>query len=94
MSAPRWYSEALVDVDWSERQTMATKSEVLDVLPAADPLAHSREVEARVLAGAYERIHAEVVRAQQLGIIDEHGNLLCDDLPDDMQPGAQRDFGG
>jgi hypothetical protein len=72
---------------------MATNPEISEPTPTVeDDLVHMREVEARVLAGAYERIHAEVVRAQQLGIIDEHGNLLSDDLPDDMQPGAERDF--
>jgi hypothetical protein len=73
---------------------MATKPRELDSPPVADDLAHMREVEARVLAGAYERIHASVERAKQLGLIDDKGNLLFTDLPDDMQPGAQRDFGG
>jgi hypothetical protein len=73
---------------------MATNPKVLEPIPAADDLAHVREVEARVLAGAYERVHAEVVRMQQLGIIDEHGNRISKQWPPDMQPGAQRDFGG
>jgi hypothetical protein len=73
---------------------MATKPRELDTPPVADDLAHMREVEARVLAGAYDRIHASVERAKQLGLIDDKGNLLFTDLPDDMQPGAQRDFGG
>jgi hypothetical protein len=51
-------------------------------------------LEARLLAGAAVRIRADIEEAQRLGIIDEHGNLLSDELPEDMQPGAQRDFGG
>ncbi len=73
---------------------MATKPRELDTPPVADDLAHMREVEAHVLAGAYDRIYASVERAKQLGLIDDKGNLLFTDLPDDMQPGAQRDFGG
>ena len=48
----------------------------------------------RMLAGAKDRIHADVLEAQRLGIIDAQGNLLSNELPDDMRPGAQRDFGG
>jgi len=73
---------------------MATKAKQLAPLPVTDDLAHVREVEARVLAGAYERIYASVERAKQLGLIDDKGNLLLTDLPEDMKPGAQRDFGG
>ena len=66
---------------------VATNPKVLEPTPTAeDDLAHMRDVEARVLAGAHERIHAEVVRAQQLGIIDEHGNLLSKEWPPEMQP--------
>jgi hypothetical protein len=73
---------------------MATKPRELDTARVADDLAHVREVEARVLAGAYERIHADMERARQLGLIDEHGNRISKEWPVDMQPGAKRDFGG
>ena len=73
---------------------MATKPEVLDSLPTADETTDFDKVLARVLSGAAERIHASVEHAQQLGIIDATGNLISKDLPKDMQPGAQRDFGG
>jgi hypothetical protein len=52
------------------------------------------EMEARLLAGAQQRINADVAEAMRLGLIDAEGNLLFDDLPEDMQPGAKRDFGG
>ncbi len=51
-------------------------------------------MEVRLLAGAKERINADVAEAMRLGLIDAEGNLLFDDLPDDMQPGANRDYGG
>lgn len=74
---------------------MATDPKVLDP-PASitDDLAQVRKVEARVLAGAYERIHADMERARRLGLIDEHGNRISKEWPADMQPGAKRDFGG
>ena len=51
-------------------------------------------LETRLLKGAAERIRADIEEARRLGIIDEHGNLLSDELPEDMRSGAQRDFGG
>jgi hypothetical protein len=73
---------------------MATKATISGVEPVSEELEDFRALQARLLAGAAERIHASVERAQQLGLIDEHGNLLFTDLPEDMQPGAERDFGG
>jgi len=32
--------------------------------------------------------------AEQLDIVHERGNRWFDDLPEDIQAGAQRDFGG
>jgi len=48
----------------------------------------------RVMAEGKIRLHSELARLRALGIIDEQGNLLKKDLPPDMQPGADRDFGG
>jgi hypothetical protein len=73
---------------------MAIAPEIVNPAAAVDDLRHIREVEARVLAGAAQRINEQLERARQLGLIDEHGNRLFSDLPEDMQPGAQRDFGG
>ena len=47
-----------------------------------------------LLEAAAERIHAAVRELKDLRIIDENGHLLRTDLPDDMKPGADRDFGG
>jgi hypothetical protein len=48
----------------------------------------------RVMAEGRIRLNNELARLRALGIIDEQGNLLKKDLPPDMQPGADRDFGG
>jgi hypothetical protein len=41
-----------------------------------------------------KRIRRSVERAIAMGIIDKDGNLLKKELPADMLPGADRDFGG
>jgi hypothetical protein len=47
-----------------------------------------------VIAEGDKRMHAQVQEAIRLGIIDEKGNLLKHDLPEDMREEAGRDFGG
>lgn len=47
-----------------------------------------------VIAEGDKRLHAQVQEAIRLGIIDEKGNLLKYDLPEDMREEAERDFGG
>jgi len=47
-----------------------------------------------LLEGAAERIHAAVRELKDLGIIDDKGNRVRTDLPQDMKEGADRDFGG
>jgi hypothetical protein len=73
---------------------MATNPKVLDPDPAVDGGEDFETLIARVLSGARERIQDDMRRARELGIIDEHGNRISKDLPPDMQPGAERDFGG
>jgi hypothetical protein len=43
---------------------------------------------------ANERAKAAFERLKLLGIIDEHGESVREELPPDMRPGAKRDFGG
>lgn len=64
---------------------MATNAKVLEPITAAEDLAHMREVDAPVLPGAYDRIRAEVLRAEQLGIIDERGNRISKEWPQEMR---------
>jgi hypothetical protein len=57
-------------------------------------LAEHRALMARVLEEGGKRIRRSVERAIAMGIIDKDGNLLRKELPADMLPGADRDFGG
>lgn len=47
-----------------------------------------------LLESAAERIHAAVRELKKLGIVDENGNRVRTDIPEDMKDGADRDFGG
>ena len=49
---------------------------------------------ARVLAEGAKRIRRSCERAMAMGIIDKGGKLLKKELPPDMLPGADCDFGG
>ncbi len=51
-------------------------------------------LEARLLVGAGERIRAFVEEAQRRGLMDAEGRRISKAVPDDMKPGADRDFGG
>ena len=42
----------------------------------------------------YRRVQAEVAECIRLGILDEKGNLLRHDLPEDMRENSGADFGG
>jgi hypothetical protein len=61
---------------------------------SSEELAEHKAVMARVMAEGERRIHRSVARAIAMGIIDKEGNLLKKELPPDMLPGADRDFGG
>ena len=45
-------------------------------------------------AAAVENVKAAVLELQAKGIIDKEGKRIRQDLPADMQPNAERDFGG
>lgn len=47
-----------------------------------------------LLDKAAERIHATVLELKDLGLIDENGNRVRADIPEDMKEGSDRDFGG
>jgi hypothetical protein len=73
---------------------MATSS-TLKIEPVTSAEAESFDVRhARVFAGAAARIHADIAEMRRRGLIDAEGNPTSDELPDDMKPGALRDFGG
>jgi hypothetical protein len=57
-------------------------------------LAEHEAVMARVREEGAKRIRRSCERLIALGIVDKDGNRLKKELPADMQPGADRDFGG
>ena len=57
-------------------------------------LAEQEAIEKRVREEGAKRIRASVERLIAMGIVDKDGNRLKKELPADMLPGADRDFGG
>jgi hypothetical protein len=57
-------------------------------------LAEQEAIDKRVREEGARRIRRSVERAIAMGIIDKDGNRLKKELPADMLPGADRDFGG
>jgi hypothetical protein len=57
-------------------------------------LAEQKVIMARVMEEGEKRIHRSVERLVETGFYDKEGNRLKKDLPPDMLPGADRDFGG
>jgi hypothetical protein len=46
------------------------------------------------LEAAAQRIHTAVRELKELGIVDDKGNRVRKNLPEDMKEGADRNFGG
>jgi hypothetical protein len=57
-------------------------------------LAEQEAIDKRVREEGAKRIRRSVERLIALGFYDKDGNRLKKELPADMQPGADRDFGG
>jgi hypothetical protein len=57
-------------------------------------LAEQEAIDKRVREEGAKRIRQSVERLIALGIVDKDGNRLKKELPADMLPGADRDFGG
>jgi hypothetical protein len=57
-------------------------------------LAEQEALEKRILEEGAKRIHRSCERLEAMGIIDKNGKRLKKELPADMLPGADRDFGG
>ncbi len=57
-------------------------------------LAEQEAIEKRLREDGATRIRRSVERLIALGIVDKDGNRLKKELPADMLPGADRDFGG
>ena len=48
----------------------------------------------QVIASGMERVRADRAELRAKGLLGDDGKLLLTELPDDMKPGAERDFGG
>jgi hypothetical protein len=57
-------------------------------------LAEQEAIDKRVREEGAKRIRQSVEKLIALGIVDKDGNRLKKELPADMLPGADRDFGG
>jgi hypothetical protein len=57
-------------------------------------LAEHRALMDRVLEEGGKRIRRSVDRLIAMGFYDKDGNRIKKELPADMEPGADRDFGG
>lgn len=57
-------------------------------------IAEHEAIMARVMEEGEKRIHRSVERLIETGFYDKEGNRLKKELPPDMLPGADRDFGG
>lgn len=65
---------------------MATKTTISGAEPVSEERENFRALQSRLLAGAAERIHADMEHARQLGLIDEHGNRISKEWPAEMRP--------
>ena len=72
----------------------APKTEYMKKIYTAEYLAEHEAVMKRVREEGAKRIRASVEKLIALGIVDKDGNRIKTELPADMQPGADRDFGG
>jgi hypothetical protein len=61
---------------------------------SAEFLAEQEVIERRVREEGARRIRASVEKLIAMGIVDKDGKRIKKEFPADMQPGADRDFGG
>jgi hypothetical protein len=77
-----------------ESTVEAPKASYVKKTYSPEYLAQQEAIEKRVREEGAIRIRRSVERLIALGIVDKDGNRLKKELPADMQPGADRDFGG
>jgi hypothetical protein len=78
----------------NKRSAEAPKATYVKKTLSPEYLAEHRALMARVLEEGGKRIRRSVERLEAMGFYDKDGNRLKKELPADMQPGADRDFGG
>ena len=86
-------SEAVVRKS-DESAVEAPKAAYMKKTYSPEFLAEQAAIDKRVREEGARRIRRSVERAIAMGIIDKDGNRLKKELPADMLPGADRDFGG
>ena len=70
-----------------------TKRLTIDTVSLDDR--HEMDVfDEQVITAGIESVRAEGDKLRSDGLLDEQGNLLVKALPEDMQEGSRRDFGG
>jgi hypothetical protein len=86
---PKATAETLVE-------TVVTSPKTAYVKKTLTPefLAEQDAIMARVMEEGERRIHRSVERLVAMGFYDKDGNRLNREVPADMQPDADRDFGG
>jgi hypothetical protein len=52
------------------------------------------EFDRQIISAGLARVRAESAELIRRGLMDEEGNMLTSELPPDMRPGSERDFGG
>jgi hypothetical protein len=77
-----------------ESAVEAPKAAYVKKTYSAEFLAEQEAIDRRVREEGARRIRRSCERLEALGIVDKDGNRLKKELPADMQPGADRDFGG
>jgi hypothetical protein len=86
-------------IETTMRKSADVSSESLTPAPAPrtyspEYLAEQAAIMARVREEGAKRIRRDCDRLLAMGIVDKNGNRLKKELPADMLPGADRDFGG
>jgi len=77
-----------------ETEAEAPKAEYVKKTYSPEFLAEQAVIDQRVREEGARRIRRSCERLEALGIVDKDGNRIKKELPADMQPGADRDFGG
>jgi hypothetical protein len=72
----------------------AAKSVYVEKRFSPEFLAEQVAIDKRVCEEGAMRIRRSCERLEALGIVDKDGNRIKKELAADMQPGADRDFGG
>jgi hypothetical protein len=77
-----------------ENAAETSKSAYVKKAYSPEFLAEQAAIDKRVREEGAKRIRRSVDRLIAMGFYDKDGNRLKKELPADMQPGADRDFGG